>query len=191
VTAIDPLVAAFGEYAANKWDSDNWRDFGRGTGAGDILSSHPRLYRSLGFGDPDYPDAAREVIPQVLKESTGPSQGERMALVAEFAPDLVEWLSGNGTYRTKKRFSAHLAQNSSDIPEEWSDAASQLSIGSGASSSASPQRPATSAVLRQLLAPGPRVTIENKEPRKEEIAVPDPSSLRRRSSSFTGATPMQ
>lgn len=180
MTNFDPLVAAFSEYAAKKWDADNWREFGRSTGAADILSGHPRLYRSLGFGDDDYPDAAREVIPKVLTEVTGPSQGERMALVAEFAPDLIDWLSQHGTYRTKKRFAAHLAHNSADIPEEWADGSALLAGGFGSSR---PRGRVGHKALdlqseqpwRRLSTLAPRVTIENEEPKNEEIAIPDPS----------------
>lgn len=180
MTTFDPLVAAFSEYAAKKWDSDNWREFGRSTGTGDILSSHPRLYRSLGFGDDDYPDAVREVVPKVLTEATGTSQRERMALVAEFAPDLVLWLAQDGTYRTKKRFVAHLAHNSSDIPEEWAEAASQLSADVGAPvrpgrGSHNPFNPQSEQPMHRIPASAPRVTVENEQPQREEIAIPDPS----------------
>lgn len=180
MTTFDPLVAAFSEYTAKKWDADNWREFGRSTGAADILSSHPRLYRSLSFGDDDYPDAVREVVPKVLTEATGTSQRERMALVAEFAPDLVEWLSEQGTYRTKKRFSAHLAHNSSDMPDEWAGAVLQLSNDVDSPVRSTRDTDNTSApeyeqLRRRLSAPDRRVTIKNEEPQGEEIAIPDPS----------------
>lgn len=187
MNTIDPLVAAFGEYAANKWDSENWRDFGRSTGAGDILTSHPRLYRSMGFGDDDYPDAAREVIPQVLKEATGPSDGDRMAMVAEFVPDLVEWVSAHGTYRTKKLFNGYLAKNSSDLPEEWVDAAGQLSAPSGTSGPyprirvASKSTSTTQGYLfakpqSQAPKPSPKVMARNTEHESEKIALVAPST---------------
>lgn len=66
---LDPLVSAVTAYVAARWDANEWRQFGRDTGTDDILMSHPRLYRSLDFNDPDYPDAAAEVLERVLREA--------------------------------------------------------------------------------------------------------------------------
>lgn len=126
VNTYDPTTAAFAEYASKEWDSDQWRAFGRDSGTGDILTSHPRLYRSLGFGDDDYPDAVQGVLPQVLQEASGPTLIERMAFVAEFVPSLPEWVSEHGSYRTKKRFRDQLTQNPRSIPKEWHESAHLL-----------------------------------------------------------------
>jgi len=67
----DPLQAAAAYYTAKRWDEHEWREFGRETGTSDILGSHPRLYRSLSFGDDDYPDAALDVLERVLTEGVG------------------------------------------------------------------------------------------------------------------------
>lgn len=116
---IDALVAAFSEYAAENWETAEWQQFGRTTGTSDILSGHDRLYRSLSFGDPDYTDAVWQVVPSVLREGTGASSREKMALVADFVPNLVAWIHESGSHRTKKRFLAFLEEHHKDIPQEW------------------------------------------------------------------------
>jgi predicted nucleotide-binding protein len=116
---IDALVAAFSEYAAENWEAAEWQQFGRGTGTSDILSNHGRLYRSLTFGDPDYPDAVWQVVPLVLNEGTGTTTREKMTLVADFAPKLVAWIDEAGSHRTKKRFAEFLVNHHMEIPQEW------------------------------------------------------------------------
>ena len=118
----DPLQSAAAAYAANRWDDDTWRQFGRETGTSDILSGHPRLYRSLSFGDPDYPDAAIEVLGRVLEEAADASSGQRgrMTLIAESMPDLPSWIAENAPARTRRLFSEYLAaRDFSEVPEQW------------------------------------------------------------------------
>jgi predicted nucleotide-binding protein len=119
----DPLAAAFGYYAAEQWGESGWRQFGRETGTSDILSVHPRLYRSLSFGDDDYADAALDVAGLVLEEGVGEeaNEAERMSLIAEAIPDLPTWIAENAPARTKKLFREYLdARDPSEIPVEWS-----------------------------------------------------------------------
>lgn len=120
---VDPLQAAAAAYAADHWtEEQDWRRFGRETGTSDILSSHPRLYRSLSFGDDDYPDAATAVLGQVLEEATEEGSGEagRMDLIADAMPDLPEWIEVNSPPRTKRLFKEYLtARDASEIPSSW------------------------------------------------------------------------
>lgn len=123
----DGLEAAFSEYAVEKWTQSEWHAFGRGTGTTDLLDDHPRLFRSLSFGDDDYGACVWDIVPTVLREAVGPSVQERMTLVAEFVPDLVEWIRTNGKHRTRKRFLATLSQAREQLPAEWeSDASAWL-----------------------------------------------------------------
>lgn len=127
MTEADGLVAAFSEYAVEKWETGEWRSFGRGTGTTDLIDGHDRLYRSLSFGDDDYGDCVWEMVPKVLSEGTGSSARERMALVAEFIPHLVTWIKASGTHRTLKRFLVTLATDNEHLPPEWeSDARAWL-----------------------------------------------------------------
>lgn len=122
----DPLQAAAGYYTAQRWEEQEWRDFGRETGTSDILNSHPRLYRSLSFGDPDYPDAALGALALILEEGVEPgaSETERMELLADAMPDLPAWTRENAPARTKRLFDEYLsARDRSEIPPAWSDAA--------------------------------------------------------------------
>lgn len=115
----DGLEAAFSEYAVDHWREGEWRAFGRGTGTTDLLDAHPRLYRSLSFGDDDYGDCVWGIVPELLEEGAGPSLQEKMTLVAEFVPNLVEWTHTNGKHRTKKRFLATLSKVKEQLPPEW------------------------------------------------------------------------
>ncbi|MFJ5699952.1 TIR domain-containing protein [Arthrobacter sp. NPDC093139] len=122
----DGLVAAFSEYAAANWGATEWRKMGRGSGTADILNNHPRLYRSLDFGDDDYDQCVWDVVPDVLREGAGPSIQEKLALVADFIPDLVSWAHAQATHRTRKRFIQTLKYAEHRLPPEWQEDARLL-----------------------------------------------------------------
>jgi len=118
----DPLQMAAGYYTAEKWGEREWRQFGRETGTSDILSSHPRLYRSLSFGDDDYADAALESVGRVLDEGVGEVDGEaqRMEVLAPSMPDLPEWVAEHAPNRVKVLFREYIdARDPSEIPMWW------------------------------------------------------------------------
>lgn len=118
----DPLQAAASYYTAERWQETEWRQFGRETGTSDILSSHPRLYRSLSFGDDDYPDAAGEILTRVLDEgvSDNANEAERMDLIADAMPDLPTWTAEHAPSRTRRLFQDYLdARDPSEIPPPW------------------------------------------------------------------------
>lgn len=120
---MDPLQLAAGTYVGERWGELEWRKFGRDTGTSDIIASHDRLYRSLSFADPDYPEAALQVLGWVLSQAPDPGSGEkgRMELLAESMPDLPEWIKEHGPSRTKRVFADYLAPRSlREIPTEWS-----------------------------------------------------------------------
>lgn len=124
----DPLQAAASYYTAERWQETEWRQFGRETGTSDILSSHPRLYRSLSFGDDDYPDAAGEIVARVLDEgvSDNANEAERMDLIADAMPDLPTWTAEHAPSRTKRLFQDYLdARDASEIPPSWIDTSAQ------------------------------------------------------------------
>ena len=74
---FDPLHSAAAACTAKQWDEGSWRKFGSDTGTSDILINHPRLYRSLSFGDDDYPDAAMDVLGRLLHEAPEGGSGEK------------------------------------------------------------------------------------------------------------------
>lgn len=143
----DPLQAAASYYTAERWQEPEWRRFGRETGTSDILSSHPRLYRSLSFGDDDYPDAAGEIVARVLDEgvSDNANEAERMDLIADAMPDLPTWTAEHAPSRTKRLFQDYLdARDPSEIPPSWLDTSTQgddvSKIEQAPSQSSSPER---------------------------------------------------
>jgi len=119
----DPLVVAAAAYATENWGEEEWRQFGRDTGTIEILNQHPRLYRSLGFGDPDYADAAIEAMGKVLREAPEKNSGDlgRMEIVADAMPELRAWiLRKNAPPRTTLRFIEYLrAMRPADVPSAW------------------------------------------------------------------------
>jgi len=107
----------------NNGGESEWRQFGRETGTSDIVSSLPRLYRSLSFGDDDYPDAALEILGRVLDEGVEDrgNEAERMELLADAMPDLPTWTIEHAPNRTKRLFRDYLdARDPSEIPNLWS-----------------------------------------------------------------------
>lgn len=141
MTEADGLVAAFSEYAAGTWGEEEWRQFGRATGTSDLLSDHPRLYRSLSFGDDDYPDAVWSLVPRILQEATGGSIQEKLQLVADFVPDLVSWVQEKGTHRTRKRFITTLDYAKGKLPREWVDDATSVANTNASNAKTMPNRP--------------------------------------------------
>jgi len=120
----DPLAISGAAYVAAKWEERDWRALGRETGTSDLLSAQPRLYRSLSFGDEDYPEAAQSALIAVLREGVDPSEGQkgRMELMSEFMPDLPAWVAQHAPYRIKRLFDAYIASRSfSEIPTVWVD----------------------------------------------------------------------
>lgn len=119
---VDPLQLAASHYTAAHWDDDDWRQFGRETGTADIINAHPRLYRSLSFGDPDYPDAAMSVLGDILTEAPEPKDHEagRMAALSDSMPELRIWITESAPPRVKRMFESYLAErDSSEIPTVW------------------------------------------------------------------------
>lgn len=114
------LHAAFAEYAAKKWGQSEWAAFGRETGTVDVLTAHPRLYRSLSWGDPDYEDAVWDVTPTVLAAASD-SLVDQLQLASEFMPDLPAWVAEHASPRTQRRFDEFLNTRSTMIPDVWEE----------------------------------------------------------------------
>lgn len=122
MTTVDPLQLAAGYYSGKCWVESDWRHFGRETGTSDILLSHPRLYRSLDFGDDDYPDVAFKIWGTLLRVGVEPGSGEsgRMEFVAESIPDLPSWMEEHAPPRSKRIFLRYLAGRAEEeIPVVW------------------------------------------------------------------------
>jgi hypothetical protein len=57
----DEIVPLFSTY--------DWRALGVDTGCDDIVEGDPRLFRSMGFGDADYPDCVFDVLIRMARRS--------------------------------------------------------------------------------------------------------------------------
>ncbi len=68
---------------------EKWRELGYLTDTIKIIREHPRLLRSLDWGDNDYGDCILRVLPHVVGE-----RGENLAIVEEFV-QLESWLREN------------------------------------------------------------------------------------------------
>lgn len=72
-----------------KFGEAEWLELGYLTEHVDLIQEHPRLLRSLVWGDPDYPSNVIEVVPKILGESL-----ENLPTVEEFV-GLEGWLKEN------------------------------------------------------------------------------------------------
>jgi hypothetical protein len=90
------VVLAVGKCLGAVMDASDWTALGLLTSTRDELYAHPRLFRSLRFGDDDYQAAVFDVTPVVLAES-GSQKGDiaerfsNLGIVSSYA-HVPEWL---------------------------------------------------------------------------------------------------
>jgi hypothetical protein len=72
-----------------KFGEAEWLELGYLTEQVDLIQEHPRLLKSLGWGDPDYPSNVMQVVPKILGENL-----ENLPTVEEFV-GLEAWLKEN------------------------------------------------------------------------------------------------
>lgn len=63
-------VAVITKYAVETFSESDWLSFGQITGGRKIISDHPRLLRSLSFGDDDYPYYVGEVLGTIFESDS-------------------------------------------------------------------------------------------------------------------------
>lgn len=85
----DLIVTGLKRVIHATFNEDKWEELGYLTGTREVIVRHPRLLRSLRFGDDDYGACIFEVLPEIL----GPNM-ENLAEVETFT-DAEEWLSLN------------------------------------------------------------------------------------------------
>jgi hypothetical protein len=68
------------------FDRNKWCELGLLTGEIDVIKQHPRLLKSLSFGDDDYGEAIGEILPSILGKDM-----ENLQAVEEFV-ELEDWL---------------------------------------------------------------------------------------------------
>jgi hypothetical protein len=64
------LVAVITKYVQESFSEGDWYALGQLTGQLDVITEHPRLFRSLSFGDDDYSYCVAEVLDLIFSKST-------------------------------------------------------------------------------------------------------------------------
>ena len=85
------VVIAIKRCIVATFDQPKWNEFGYFADCYEIINSHPRLLRSLGWGDLDYEDCVLDIIPKIIGESADSLRGDRFRIVEEFI-GLRDWL---------------------------------------------------------------------------------------------------
>jgi hypothetical protein len=112
------LIVASKRFIESRFTQGDWRELGHLTGTAEIIERHPRLLRSLEWGDDDYSGCVMEVLPQVLKRAEGGPNA-----VVE-AVNLRPWLEENEPALYAELFSGEA------VPlDDVAEAASVLAVG--------------------------------------------------------------
>jgi hypothetical protein len=61
-------VTVLTKYAVESFTESDWYAVGQLTGKLNVITEHPRLFRSLGFGDPDYEYCVAEVLNTIFSD---------------------------------------------------------------------------------------------------------------------------
>lgn len=64
-------VAVIAKYIIESFSDSDWYSLGQVTGKLKAITDHPRLFRSLSFGDDDYPYCVAEVLDTIFSEGSG------------------------------------------------------------------------------------------------------------------------
>lgn len=91
------------KYAVDAFTSSDWLAFGHVTGKLELVSNHPRLLRSLGFGDEDYEFHAAEVVNAAI------SDAETITAVIDHF-DIELWYQQQEPKKYQKLFSGTVAK---------------------------------------------------------------------------------
>jgi len=83
------IILALQRAIVATFDDGKWRELGYLTDTVETISGHPRLLRSLGWGDPDYSGNVFSILPRIIADDD-----ERLKAIEEFV-GLEEWLKEN------------------------------------------------------------------------------------------------
>lgn len=85
----EKVILALQRAIVATFDDGRWRELGYLTGSIDIIERHPRLLRSLRWGDDDYAGNVFRVLPHIVGE-----EAQNLAVIEEFV-GLDQWLREN------------------------------------------------------------------------------------------------
>ena len=60
-------LVPIGRFMGEHFTAGNWTELGFLTGCDNVVQNHPRLLRSLSFGDPDYPECCLAVVGSMVR----------------------------------------------------------------------------------------------------------------------------
>lgn len=92
--SVDQLIKLRGRIVESAFNPGNWEELGLLTGASDEIDQHPRLLRSLGFGDNDYPSNVLNVLRRIVDRDP-----HTLAVIATY---MDEYFPENSTYISSK-----------------------------------------------------------------------------------------
>ncbi len=88
---------------ANHFSKSDWLDLGYTLGSYDVIEKHPRLLRSLSFGDDDYGGNILEVLTAIIKNDSKKFNEIKSHLSEKFSTPLVSDLISTAHNETPKR----------------------------------------------------------------------------------------
>jgi hypothetical protein len=111
-------VAVISKYATDTFTASDWLTLGQITRQPEVVSEHPRLLRSLGFGDEDYSSCAIEVLNKIFDK--------REELVDEVIEhfDIALWYQQKEPDKYKKLFLDFITKS----PDFWKEGYFKLFI---------------------------------------------------------------
>jgi hypothetical protein len=77
-------VLAIKDRIIEQFKVQDWRELGILTDTTDLITNHARLLRSLGWGDPDYPDNALEMLLSIVARDPGNVESIRGYVATKF-----------------------------------------------------------------------------------------------------------
>ena len=109
--ALGKRVLTLRERVVAEFNAGDWEEVGLLTGYSELISNHPRLLRSLSWGDEDYSGNALTVIKQIAEQNP--------AAFAMFEQYVAEKYPGEGQYISAKPSARRIlfAPNVFQVPE--------------------------------------------------------------------------
>lgn len=95
-------IAVIYQYASENFSEGDWYTLGQSTGSLEMIQNHPRLFRSMSFGDDDYDYHVAEVINKICEEKP-----ENIEIIIDLY-DIDIWYEQKDLKKYKKIFTKSL-----------------------------------------------------------------------------------
>jgi hypothetical protein len=110
--ALGRRVVSLGQRIVANFDRANWEEVGLLTGHSDLIHDHPRLLRSLGWGDPDYSGNVLSVLRLIADADPKAFRDVERYVSSRFADQSEEYVSAKPSERR-----ITFAPNVFDVPD--------------------------------------------------------------------------